>query len=66
MRACQLYNLTTRLCCVCCRLAINDTKWREVATHYLAMHNRWVLCKLERSFCYVGLYLGVLQFGVGF
>lgn len=36
-------------CCVlCCRLAINDTKWREVATHYLAMHNR---CVYTREQC---------------
>jgi len=24
-----------------CRVSLNDSKWREVATHFLAMHNRW-------------------------
>jgi hypothetical protein len=29
-----------------CRRNITDTKWREVATHFLAMHNRSV-CRLH-------------------
>jgi hypothetical protein len=33
--------------CIGRRLNMTDTKWREVATHYLAMHNRYTaLCKV--------------------